>query len=143
MNYDLNISRTIKKNYKIKNINYCNSYDLSLMDQKIRYELNTSIPVPNKFYNNLFLFLNELLFNRIDKLFIFLYYMDVKYISKIRYALTSYYKKTIESNKNKQDYIKYLSRLLFRNYNIYDFTRLFTKNEFILILKKYYKKMNL
>lgn len=148
---DILIKKLIKKKdnsrYKINDKIYEKTYDLDLMDQQILYELNTSEPVQvkNNTDININNFLNTILFNRIDMLFNFLYYMKNKYINKLKFYLCFYYCKKIKGigiNRNKVNLINQFCKLIYKKFTILEFVYIFGVNDFKIILYEYSKKLN-
>ena len=143
------IIKKIKKNnniykYEINNKIYHDTYNLNLMDQKILYELNTSVPYISKINLNIHKFVYSILFERIDKLYLFLHYMNFKYINKLRLYLCEYFCKVINGvgiKKKKHIFINELCQMIFKKLAIIEFTSVFTKSEFFDILNNYCKKI--
>ena len=135
--------------YNINNILYESSYDLSLMDEVIKYELDTTKHLIDEnnsynFYLEICNFLNKILFKNISYLFYFLYTLDIIILNKLRINLQNYYQKVINGvskNNNKNNFINNLCKIIFKKLTIIEFTSFFTENDFLKSYLKF-KKLN-
>jgi hypothetical protein len=132
--------------YKIKDIKYTTSYDLSLIDHYITYTLNTTLPYQYKYNNDTYTidvarvhsFLEYILFKNIYHLHYFLSSLN----DKIIYSLLNYYKFKRNNTYSKSIFITLLSNKLYNSISVIEFVSFFNRNIYMYCdnyIKTYYK----
>tara|TARA_Y100000768_G_scaffold198226_1_gene148988 strand:+ start:545 stop:967 length:423 start_codon:yes stop_codon:yes gene_type:complete len=133
-------------NYKIKDINYNSSYDLSLMNDYIVYTLNTTLPYQYKYNDDTYTidvakihsFVEFILFKNITHLYHFLYSLNNNRI----YEFLNFYKFKKNNTYTKNIYINLLSNKLYKKISVIEFINFFNKSFYIYCddyIKTYYK----
>ena len=121
--------------YKINNVVYQNTYDLSLMDHQIKYALATSVEVKKektikneRIFKTINKFIHYILYENVAELYYFLYKLDTTIINKLRFKLITYTKHIINGvgkNNKKPDFIKNLCMIIFKNLSVIEFMSFF------------------
>jgi hypothetical protein len=133
-------------NYKIKDIKYTSSYDLSLMDHYIKYTLNTTLPYQYKYNDDsstidvarVHSFVEFILFKNIHHLHYFLSSLN----DKIIYNFLNYYKFKKNNTYSKSIFITLLCNKLYKKISVIEFINFFNKSFYIYCddyIKTYYK----
>lgn len=133
-------------NYKIKDIKYTSSYDLSLMDHYIAYTLNTTLPYQYKYNDDthtidatrVHTFLEFILFKEIEHLHYFLCSLN----NSIIYKFINYYKIKKKNTYGRSIYITLLCNKLYQKITVIEFINFFNKSFYIYCdnyIKTYYK----
>ena len=132
--------------YKINNMTYNFSYDLSLMDHYIAYTLNTTTSYQYKYNNDIYTidiarihsFVEFILFKNIHHLYCFL----SSFNDNIIYNFLNYYKLKKNNTYSKSILISLLCNKLYKKITVIEFINFFNRSFYMYCddyIKTYYK----